>query len=92
MENTDSKTPVVEDIETIKRSNALAIHLYKTAESDLSIIMKQHSDLIKVYSKMCEKIPEADVMRTTTDMLISNMSGTIDILKKNQENREQMAK
>lgn len=88
-------TSTSDELELIKRSNSLAIHLYKTAESDVTMLLKQTEDLVEVYSKLLEKhLTEHDneLLRLTSNMLNLRIKDTLEIIKKNQETRDNMAK
>lgn len=67
---TDQKTELAE----LKRSNAMAIHLYKACESDMEVLMTLYNEVSDLYSKLYEQHK-------------TKISETVEQLKKAREER-----
>lgn len=63
----DSFESLKKELDDLRRSNSVAIQLYKATESDLEVLITQHKEVMAMY----EKLNEAHLgkIRETMDML-----------------------
>lgn len=54
METKDSLENLRKEIDDLKRSNSIAVQLYKMAENDMDVLLAQHGELLTMYQKMHE--------------------------------------
>ena len=88
---------VVDDIESLKRSNMLAIKLHQSAESDVTTLIKQMNDLLTLYTKVAlnylTTVPDNDgIHKLTHELLIQRMKDSLMSIIKLQEERVQLTK